>query len=363
MGDLRTNAELSTLPLPLELEPLAARIYAYSAAKPTFNPADLADPLGLEAAEVESAMRQLVELGLVRPAPGRDGEMTCVSPESAADLLLAPIEQEIRQRRGFAGQVRAGLQSLVPHYEAGLAARRSLQPIEVVVGLSAVRQVIEESARRCVAELVTSQPGGGRSVEALEEAVGRDEDMLRRGVQMRTIYQHTARYDAPTASYVERVSALGAQVRTLGDRLMRMIVFDRETGIMDVRGHPHSAVVIREPNIVDFMIAAFDQAWLSADPFPTSAGRSDVRQITNGIRSLIIGLLAEGHNDKVIARRLGMSERTCQRYVRQILDQVGAHTRFQAGYVIGVEKMYEIHVDHDLEMDGDIDADLDADGE
>jgi hypothetical protein len=144
--------------------------------------------------------------------------------------------------------------------------------------------------------------------------------MLDRGVSMRSIYQHTARYDGPTVAYVERMTAVGAQIRTLGDALMRMIVFDREIGIMEVRGDRTSAVVIREPNIVDFMGTAFDRAWITAEPFPLATARDDVRQVSNELSRLITTLLAEGRDDKSIARRLGMSERTCQRYVREILS-------------------------------------------
>lgn len=323
------------------LEPLAARVYAYAATEPTFHPHQLTDLLELTSAEVHQAIDQLLALGLVRAVPDRDGELSCVSPDSAADLLLGPLEEEIRERRNLAIQIRVGLQALVPEYEAGLAARRRSHPVEAIEGLGVVRRMIEDSARKCVSSLITSQPGGARKSEVLEEAVGRDEAMLRRGVGMRTIYQHTARYDAPTAAYVERISALGAEVRTLGDSLMRMIVFDCEVGIIEVHGHPHSALLIREPNVIHFMIAAFDRAWISAKPFPSSAARSDVKQLSDEIRQLIIRLLAEGRSDKAIARRLGMSERTCQRYVRQILDQSGAHTRFEAGYLLGMQHTCE----------------------
>jgi len=312
----------------------ATRVYSFAASRLSFHPGELTDLLGLGLDDAHEAVEQLLRYGLVQPAVGGKGEMTCVSPESAADVLLAPLEQEIREKRKLIGRIRTGLQTLVPEFEAGIANRRRSQAVEVVTGLDAVRKVIEESARLCTDEVLTSQPGGGRSVEVLEDAISRDEDMLDRGVSMRSIYQHTARYDGPTLAYVERVSALGAQIRTLGDGLMRMIVFDREIGIMEVRGDRSSAVVIREPNIVDFMGTAFDRAWITAEPFPLSAARDDVRQVSNELSRLITTLLAEGRDDKSIARRLGMSERTCQRYVREILSQVGARTRFQAGYLI-----------------------------
>ena len=235
-------------------------------------------------------------------------------------------------------QMRAGLQTLVPEYEAGVAARRRSQVVEVVTGLDSVRKIIKESARLCVSEVLTSYPGGSCGMQFLEDATTRDEDMLRRGVSVRSIYQHTARYDGPTLSYVERMTALGAQIRTIGDKLTRVIVFDREIAIMEVRGDRDSAVVIRESNIVDYMRNVFDRAWIAAEPFPFSTAPGDVKLVSQDLRRLIITLLAEGCDDKSIARRLGISERTCQRYVRDILDRIGARTRFQAGYLISASR-------------------------
>lgn len=316
------------------LGPIAVRVYMYAVARLHFHPAELTEALGLEQAQVEEAVGELLGLKLVQPAVGHRGEMTCVPPESAADMLLAPFEQHIREQRQTLGRVRTALQALVPEYEAGVAHRRRIHAVEVVSDLDAVREVIEEAARMCTEQVLTSQPGGGRRAEVLAEAIGRDEDMLRRGVAMRSIYQHTARYDAPTIAYVERVTPLGAQVRTLGDNLMRMIVFDSGLGIMEVPEDRYSAVVIREPNIVNFMVSAFDRAWITAEPFPTSFARREVKLVSEDLRHLIVTLLSEGRDDKSIARRLGMSERTCQRYVRDIMLQLGAKTRFQAGYLI-----------------------------
>jgi DNA-binding NarL/FixJ family response regulator len=62
---------------------------------------------------------------------------------------------------------------------------------------------------------------------------------------------------------------------------------------------------------------------------PTSAvqieGLSGSRQVA------VLQLLAAGATDEAIARRLSISVRTVQREVRQVLDLVGARTRFQAG--------------------------------
>jgi DNA-binding NarL/FixJ family response regulator len=45
----------------------------------------------------------------------------------------------------------------------------------------------------------------------------------------------------------------------------------------------------------------------------------------------ILALLATGAPDATIARQTGVSQRTVERRVRALMDQLGAGTRFQAG--------------------------------
>jgi len=46
---------------------------------------------------------------------------------------------------------------------------------------------------------------------------------------------------------------------------------------------------------------------------------------------MILALLAAGAPDATIARQAGVSQRTVERRVRALMDQLGAGTRFQAG--------------------------------
>jgi DNA-binding NarL/FixJ family response regulator len=48
-------------------------------------------------------------------------------------------------------------------------------------------------------------------------------------------------------------------------------------------------------------------------------------------RRLLLDQLAAGAKDEQIARTLGMSLRTVRRRVAQLLDELGAESRFQAG--------------------------------
>lgn len=317
-----------------DLSPAARRLYAYAAERHAFDGAEATEALGVRAG---AAITELAAAHLLQRAPGGGPDRwSAVAPRAAAARALAPLAQLARETHDEMDRLRGRLEALVPAYEAG-SAHRDLSGsgrLELMTDLGAVRGLIAELVAACEQELLTSQPGGGRPLETLEESIGRDESLLARGVRMRTLYQHTARYSRPTAAYVERVTALGAQVRTLGDGLMRMLVFDDHTGLMGVPDRSGAALVVREPNVVHFMRGTFERSWLGADPFPTTVGPDAARSISDELRQTIVRLLSEGLEDKVIARRLGMSERTCQRHIAEIMRAIGAKSRFQAGYLL-----------------------------
>ncbi|MFJ7270202.1 LuxR C-terminal-related transcriptional regulator [Streptomyces sp. NPDC099050] len=326
---------------------MARRLYAFAAERHAFSETEAAEALG---ESVGAALAELAAAHLIqprsRPASAADGGpdgggparacWSAVSPRAAVARTLAPLALRVRETHDEMDRLRGRLEELLPSYEAGtdLRDRSGANALELVTDPAALQDLIGELTASAGSEVLTCHPGGGRSTATLEGAVVRDEAMLSRGVRMRTLYQHTARYSRPTAAYVERVTALGSQVRTFGDGLMRMILVDRHTGLMEVRDDVKAALVVREPNVVQFMVQTFERCWSQAEPFSTTIGPEQARSISDELRQTIVRLLAEGLEDKVIARRLGMSERTCQRHIAEIMRAVGAKSRFQAGFLL-----------------------------
>ncbi len=184
--------------------------------------------------------------------------------------------------------------------------------------------------------MLTSQPGGGARVPAaMEEAISRDREMLERGVRIRTLYHHTSRFNGPSQAYVAAASALGAQYRTAHELFGRLIVFDREVAFLPVQDDSWGAVVIREPSTVSYLCEIFEQTWALATPFADAATQG-LEQVSQEIHETIVKLLAAGLKDETIARRLGMSLRTARRHIADIMTQLNATSRFQAGFATGV---------------------------
>lgn len=320
------------------LSPAARRLYGYAVERHAFRVAEASEALGISAfaAIAELAAAHLLQPLPDGPADGAPDRWSAVSPRAATARTLAPLALRVRETHDQMDRLRVLLEGLLPEYEAGAAHRDrdGVDALEVVTDPDALQNLIRELIASAESEVLTCHPGGGRPPATLEQAVVRDEAMLARGVRMRTLYQHTARYSRPTAAYVDRVTALGSQVRTVGDGLMRMIIVDRHTGLMEVTDDVSAALVVREPNVVHFMVQAFERSWAEAEPFATTVGPDQARSISDELRQTIVRLLAQGLEDKVIARRLGMSERTCQRHIAEIMRAVGAKSRFQAGFLL-----------------------------
>ncbi|MER7580836.1 LuxR C-terminal-related transcriptional regulator [Kitasatospora sp. NPDC097691] len=292
---------------------------------------DAAETLETDRESVAEAVRRLERMHLLRPLPaGACGtpRFVPVDPDVAAAGLLAPLESDLRRRLADTQRVRGELALLGRVYaESPTPGRAGLDEVNE---LGTVIDLIADATARCREEALTCQPGGGRAPHLLEQAYTRDLTMLRRGVRMRTLYQHTARHHAPTQEYVQRISQVGAEVRTTSELFGRMIAFDREVVFIPHQDNPDAAVVIRDRSTVAYLCAVFDQWWSQADPYtPARFSRSAA---AGEIKEAIVRLLAEGLKDEVIARRLGMSLRTCRKHIAEIMETLGAESRFQAGY-------------------------------
>ncbi|WP_406216155.1 LuxR C-terminal-related transcriptional regulator [Streptomyces canus] len=287
------------------------------------------EKLGLTSEQAERAIETLRRLHLLRPMDGTGGKLVPVSPEVATAQLVTPVEIEIRDRRQAMEQTRADLSALMPLYFERRKLRRTEEAVDVLEDTTEVLSVLSAVSARCCKEVMTIQPGGGRPPKVLEEAFPRDEAMLQRGIKIRTLYQHTARFSGATRDYVRAMEKAGGEVRTVKDLFGRMLVFDREVVFIPSQDSAEGAILTREPSIVGFLCAFFDQTWRSAVPFFESLGED----ISDDVKQSILQLLIDGHKDEVVARRMGLSVRTCRRHIAEIMQEIGAESRFQAGYL------------------------------
>ncbi|MET9954787.1 LuxR C-terminal-related transcriptional regulator [Streptomyces sp. NPDC006339] len=197
-----------------------------------------------------------------------------------------------------------------------------------------IDNALEEALSRCRTELITAQPGGRRSPETLSAALERDGALLARGVRQRTLYQHAVRTHPPTLAYIERVVALGAEVRTVPEVFERLIICDRSVAFVPVgEDRGRAALEIRHPAVVRILARAFEQTWAQATPVdPAAAARPEI--VLSEVQLTILRAIVDGQTDETVARRLGVSRRTIGDHVRRISERLGSHSRAQLGYLL-----------------------------
>ncbi|MEU7133448.1 helix-turn-helix transcriptional regulator [Streptomyces sp. NPDC046261] len=322
-----------------EIEPdrlgdIEHRVYAHAVRTLEFRPGDVCAAQGLAPKEVRAAVERLLRMRLLRHAPGESDAYAAVPPDSAEMLLLTPLLEDLAQRRQAIGDIQEELARLAPLYEQGVTNRLRRHSVEVLTGPDTVREAVAALSGEATGEVLVSQPGGALPAEALRESLDRTERVLARGLRMRCLYQHTAWFSRHTVGYVEYVTKLGAEVRTVGDGFTRALIFDRATALLPLKDGSPGAVVVREPNVVGFVADAFERAWTGASPFPTEYVRDEVLAVSEDLKQLIARLLVDGQEDKAIARRLGISQRTCQRHIAEIMTRLGARNRLHAGYLL-----------------------------
>ncbi|MFD9337731.1 hypothetical protein ACFWBF_25525 [Streptomyces sp. NPDC060028] len=315
-----------------ELDDGSAMAYRKAVLLGRFVREEIATSLGTDTATVAGIEQVLSALSLLRPMPGEPDLLVAVSPDAAATDLVGATESHIRELQQAVTDVRTQMRSLLPAYFESRQQRNQTEAIDVISDLSVLQAMLDECGERCRTEVLSAQPGGSRPSPLLTNARRKTLERLERGVRIRHLYQHTVRRDLATTSYVRAVTSSGAEVRTTDELIDRIVVYDREVAFLPeqhVVGRRPGAVVVREPTLVAFVCKVYDHLWAGATQF--SADAEDTPEVTDDLKRSIVKLMAQGYKDELVARRLGMSVRTCRRYISQIMLDVEAHSRFQAG--------------------------------
>jgi DNA-binding CsgD family transcriptional regulator len=309
------------------------RLYRLAVAHPGWNRVEAARLLEVSSAQLDERIESLVQLNLLRRSIDPDREFDAVSPELAIAGLLVEDENEIRLRQAQLARVRQEVQALLPTYFEARQERRAAEAIDVLDDVEMVRQMLADHSRRARHSIHIAHPGGGMSDEGLARSLALDLLMLDRGVIMRSVLQHSTRDHAPTQRYATVVMSRGAEIRTVPVVPRRIIVFDREVAFLPrLRDEDrHGAVVVREPDIVEHLLASFANMFAIGRAFPVGLGEDTDEEVLTETHRAILRQMAAGEKDEGIARRLGMSVRTCRRHIATILENLGAQSRFQAG--------------------------------
>jgi len=315
-----------------------------------------------------SALEEIVYRGLLR-TPGSTAEMLAASLKiPMADIASTVSELE---RKGFATFAPERVPRLFPSppdiaIESLLLHRQKEMQFARLAIANLQREQTDAAEGNPVVEIIDADPAAqaqpyaqshSRAVREVlclirppfrVSAPNKDEDSRvearKRGVRYRNIV-HPETLTLPGWPEILRKDyEAGEEIRLLADFPFKMIVADRELGLLPLKiDEPHGPMLLlRRSAVLDALCELFDTLWMRAVPihfagdntFTIGAPTTFPAQLES-----LVPLLAAGVNDKVAAERLGISERTLMRRLDTLYQTLNAKSRFQAGWLAALQAM------------------------
>lgn len=297
------------------------RIYRDLLRCPRATLPELAEHTGRTTVALRRAFSRLEALGLVSRMAGRPIRFLPTRPDVAVAALISRREEGLAQAR---------LAALALLAETPRTENQSPEElVEVVQGQAAVVQRFTQLQQTATEELlVLDRPPYAQ--DPMEQNV-EEIDRLAHGVLVRGIYDVSALEIPGKLRLAQEAAAAGEQARISPEVPMKLAIADRKSAILPLStaasAHADSAVIVHSSTLLDALVTLFEVLWRASLPLPaaTSGGHAGLPDPE------LFTLLAAGLKDEAVARQLGVSLRTIHRRVSEMMDLLGARTRFQAG--------------------------------
>ncbi|MBM7493300.1 DNA-binding CsgD family transcriptional regulator [Micromonospora luteifusca] len=318
----------------LGMSDAAENVYRAMLGRSELGAAELAEHLGWSGDKVKDALEELTRLSLIRHSGQQAGGLLLVNPEFSLASLLARQEVELARRQQELASGRLAISELIAEHARSIQDKRRLE-VEELPGVDLVRVRLEELTHSCTSDLMELITGGGQSAANRQASTPLDQQVLERGVHMRSVYLQSVVNHPETVAYLAWLAGLGGRVRLAPALPLRMIIFDHRTAIVPSKPEDTAsgALLLRGAGLVSALCALFEYIWEDATPFgATPQGNST--GLTSQERA-VLSLLAQGRTDEVVARKLGISVRTSRRITAELMTALGARSRFQAGVIAG----------------------------
>ncbi|HEX4705702.1 MAG TPA: LuxR C-terminal-related transcriptional regulator [Pseudonocardiaceae bacterium] len=315
---------------------LQEQVYRTLLANPTCDAAALATRFGVTDDELDACLAGLIDLDVVRPEPSLACGVAVRDPSVALAQLVERVQDDLFERRRRTAETRAEFDALIAAHRRGLGAPAGSSTssecgIEVVSDLDQVRARLDELSFFTSTSVYSVQPTDRPSAESA--AAGRPLELrsLRRGLDIRVIYDNRVLADERRRAQLSDAAAEGVRIRLSATPLQRLIIMDERVAVVpaDPASRDAGALIVRQPGLLDGFVRLFHLMWSGTAELAPDSDPSD-GELTDDDRDLL-ALLASGTTDEAAAREFGISERQVRRRMAGLMRRLSARSRFEAG--------------------------------
>jgi predicted transcriptional regulator len=307
------------------LSPAESRLYTMLVENPRSSAAELATHCGVSTPLAARTLAGFARRGLASRLPGRRARYVAVAPDIAIRPMLSRQEEELHQ-------VRTAIHELTTSFQrASRYAAHPAEQVEVVMGTDNIisRAYALQDSAQSMFRNIDKPP---YVMPDLSGNVEREQRMLQAGIDYRSVYDLEALVMPGRLELIQAAAARGEKVRVVADASVKMWIADDALALIPIRNGAYSidaAFILHHSALLDALIALFEREWLRGFPL-----RAVPRPPADGPDELardLLALLAGGLTDEGIARALGLGLRTVQRRIHDLMQDLNAITRFQAG--------------------------------
>lgn len=308
------------------------KIYRWLLAHGVSSAQDVANafPLGLRRAI--SVLESLENLGLATHTPDSPCKFLPASPDIALEAMCIERERELQDIRRRIGE----LQTLM----ATGHTNDEEQVVELITNPVMERQILEKMHGSAQFEVIVLSRSPIR-VTRLDLPREKDRkyeiESQNRGVHYRSIVDSEVFDIEGAMGVVQADIENGQEVRVSKGLPLKMVMIDRKIALipLNLDKNTSPSLLVRTSTLVDALYALVELIWDKASPISFESGVI-VEENVLGLESNkqhLISLMAAGLNDKKISTELDVTTRTIQRRLNELMNELGASTRFQAGWL------------------------------
>lgn len=311
----------------LGLDELALEIYRFTLSRQGCRLESLLTGMRAPEDAVRQTVERLLELSLLRSV---GSILVPARPPLALRTLLQREQSEILRRQQEFVHLKAAMDRLSEEYEdaQGPGPHAGWERLE---SHTEIHARMEHLAAKTTGECVYLLPSDINGTESLQARRPLDQHMLDRGVSVWNIYRESIYNDRAGLAYARWLAQSGGKVGTLPTVPPWFVVYDRATALVSVDPEDPGAgaVQVTGAGYLACLVALFERLCESMTPLD-APDQSELSEPSPVERELL-RLMGQGLTDEAVCKKLGMGLRTVRRMIAELMERLGARSRFEAG--------------------------------
>ncbi|MFD0564915.1 helix-turn-helix domain-containing protein [Kitasatospora saccharophila] len=253
-------------------------------------------------------------------------------PSAALSQLLVEQCDQLRDYSRQLLQRADAVERLLADHAFLPAGEQADLSMTVITERAEIRRFFDDLAEVTTSTVESMHPGPLPEARQLAASLDRDRRLLDRGVTVRSLYPSSFFAATRLRRYFQSAVEIGTEVRLCAHVPTDLLIVDRELVLLPLDPvNPGSGIcMLRGGPLVQAGLAFFEHCWHQAHLIDAEHQRTAPDGPGEQQRALL-RMLADGVKDDRIARVLGISPRTLSRLISELLVDLQAKSRFEAG--------------------------------